>query len=148
MSFFEWLGRVFMLVLAGMITLSIIGAIAAIPNGIVPQQLGLERRQAPVPDPAAPEQQSEDTRPEAQPGNSVEGSTETGVGQGVVVPAEPEPVDPAQWLEAITYALLALAGLAALGCLLLWRGVLQQRRIADALEALSAAPHASSARPS
>jgi hypothetical protein len=48
-NFFDWLGRVIMLALAGMITLSIIGAIAAIPDGIVPQQLGLERQTLPVP---------------------------------------------------------------------------------------------------
>jgi hypothetical protein len=44
--------------------------------------------------------------------------------------------------------LLALTGLAAFGCLLLWRGVRQQRRIADALEAISFAPRASLPRPS
>jgi hypothetical protein len=43
-------------------------------------------------------------------------------------------------LEAITYALLALVGVAALASLLLWRGLRERRRIADALEALAARP--------
>ena len=40
-GFFEWLGRVIMLALAGMITLSIIGAIAAIPSGVVQDRMGM-----------------------------------------------------------------------------------------------------------
>jgi hypothetical protein len=145
MSLVEWLGRVIMLVLAGMITLAIIGAIAAIPNGIVPQQLGLERQRLPMPE-QTPDPGPAST-PELSPGNSLERSGEAPVSNTVLAPAPPEPVDPARWLETISYALLALAGLAAFGCLLLWRGVRQQRRIADALEAISAAPRASSALP-
>jgi hypothetical protein len=61
MSFFEWLGRVIMLVLAGMITLSIISALAAISSQTsVPRQLGFERAQAPVapePEPIPPPSQ-------------------------------------------------------------------------------------------
>jgi hypothetical protein len=132
MSFFEWLGRVIMLVLAGMITLSIIGAIAAIPSGSnLPQQIGFEGTPAPEPERAPAEAQPE-AAPEA--GDAVQEATANGAAQVSVVPAPPVPVDPARWLEAITYALLALAGLAALGCLLLWRLVHQQRRIADAIE--------------
>jgi hypothetical protein len=145
-SFFDWLGRVIMLVLAGMITLSIIGAIAAIPNGIVPQQLGLERQLPPIPA-QSPGKQTAATSPDPEPSNGVQAEGGQQVGEAVLAPAEPPPVDPARWLETISYALLALAGLAALACMLLWRGLRQQRRIADALEAISLAPRASSAPP-
>ncbi len=133
MSFFEWLGRVVMLVLAGMITLSIISALAAISSQTsVPRQLGFERAQAPVP--PTPEPVRPEARPE-QPDTSASTDIANSVGQVIVAPAPPEPDDPSRWLEAISYALLALVGLAVLGCLLLWRLVRQQRRIADALSA-------------
>jgi hypothetical protein len=146
-TFFDWLGRVVMLALAGMITLSIIGAIAAIPNGIVPQQFGIERQPLPVPE-QRPDEQATPIPPDPYPGNSLETKAGGQAGGTVLAPVPPEPVDPARWLETISYALLALAGLAALGCLLLWRGVRQQRRIADGLEAISLAPPASFAPPS
>ena len=132
MSFFEWLGRVIMLALAGMITLSIISALAAISSQTsVPRQLGFERAQAPVP--PVPEPIPPEARPKAQPEAAEENPSGDGAGRVTVASAQPEPADPARWLEAITYALLALAGLAALGCLLLWRLLHQHRRIAEAL---------------
>jgi hypothetical protein len=42
-----------------------------------------------------------------------------------------------RWLEAITYALMALVGLLGIATLILWRSLGERRRIADALEALS-----------
>jgi hypothetical protein len=132
MSVFEWLGRVIMLVLAGMITLSIIGAIAAIPSGSnLPRQIGFDRslqhelpqRVEPVPSETA-----------VEPATPSEPETAAQAGSAAPAPAQPEPADPAEWLEVIAYALLALAGLAALGILLLWRLLSQQSRIADALE--------------
>ena len=134
MSFFEWLGRVIMLVLAGMITLSIIGAIASIPSGSLPDRIGVTEPSAPppanpVPAPAPespPEpvgQDASDTRPRAEPVS--------------VATAKRDTVDPSEWLEAITYALLALVGVAVLGTVILWRNLHERRRIADALEALS-----------
>ena len=147
MSFFEWLGRVIMLVLAGMITLSIIGAIAAIPSGSnLPRQIGFEQDRpadpaSPEPDVARPE------RIDAAEETAANMSTTAG-SQARLAPVQPEPVDPAEWLEVIAYALLALAGLGALGIVLLWRSLAQRRRIADALEALSAAPRPSFAPPS
>jgi hypothetical protein len=134
MSFLEWLGRVIMLALAGMITLSIISALAAISSqSSVPRQLGFERARAPAPPASAPAPPA--VVPEAQPERPEENMVDSGVRQVIVAPAQPEPADSARWLEAITYALLALAGLAVLGCLLLWRLLHQQRRIADALSA-------------
>lgn len=139
MSFFDWLGRVVMLVLAGMITLSIIGAIAAIPSGSLPERVGMTERQAPP----SPETQPTPA-PAPRPSND-EVSAEDAAGNAVsVAPARPEPVDPAEWLEAITYALLALVGVAALATLILWRMLHERRRVADALEALSRVPPAAS----
>jgi len=142
MSFFEWLGRVVMLVLAGMITLSIIGAIAAIPYGSnLPRQMGIEQVRAPKPR-AEPVPQ----RTSAPGADAVDraGSPTPTERQVAVAPAPP---DPAEWLEVIAYALLALTGLGALGILLIWRSLHQRRRIADALEALSAAAPPSSFAP-
>jgi hypothetical protein len=47
--------------------------------------------------------------------------------------APPSREDPGRWLEAIAYALLALAGLLAIALLLLASAVRDLRRIADAL---------------
>jgi len=145
MSFFDWLGRVIMLVLAGMITLSIIGSIAAIPSGSsIERQIGIERTDwpkapareqppGPAPQPQPPEQ--------AQvPPEQEQVSIAQGGGTSITVGAAPAPApppDPARWLEVIAYALLALAGIAAFGLILAWRSLHQRRRIADALETLS-----------
>lgn len=144
MSFVEWLGRVVMLVLAGMITLSIIGAIAAIPSGIdLPRQSGIERTPpAELPSEPTPEPEQPD------PGDEVAAAAGSQAGTVTLAPTPPERSDPAEWLEVIAYALLALAGLGALAIVLLWRSLHQRRRIADALEALSAAPRPSFAPPS
>jgi hypothetical protein len=147
MSFAEWLGRVIMLVLAGMITLSIIGAIAAIPSGSnLPQQIGVAR-----PLPTERRSQAEPAPAQTAPEPRQDGVPRAGAEQpatATIVPEPPAPVDPAEWLEVIAYALLALAGLGVAAILLLWRSLHQRRRIAEALEALSAAPPASSLRPS
>jgi hypothetical protein len=147
MSVFEWLGRVIMLVLAGMITLSIIGAIAAIPSGSnLPRQIGFER---PLPSEAPPQAQSVPAQTAPEPDDAArQPSSGPQSGTVTLAPAQPEPVDPAEWLEVIAYALLALAGLGALGIVLLWRSLHQRRRIADALEALSAVRPASFGPPS
>jgi hypothetical protein len=135
----EWLGRVVMLVLAGMITLSIIGAIASIPSGSIETRLGVEGRdwaEAPPIEQTAPQPGFE-----AAPGPAAtrEAAPAARGGTGVVAVPEPKPAPTAaEWLEAITYALLALVGLAAIGIVLLWRAVQQWRRSADALEALAA----------
>ena len=134
MTVFDWFGRVIMLVLAGMITLSIIGAIAAIPSGGLPGRIGMVDRETPVPP---------DAQPSPAPGPRAAGETK---GEGTdpardrasIAPAARQPADPAEWLEAITYALLALVGIAGFATILLWRMLHQRRRIADALEAISA----------
>jgi hypothetical protein len=139
-GFYDWLGRVIMLVLAGMITLSIIGSIAAIPSGSIPSQAGLdprawprpEVREQPVRPTTAPNARAQQPQPQPQP--TVAAPAE----RRLVAPTSERPPQPAEWLEAITYALFALVGLAALATLLLWRSLQQWRRSADALEALAA----------
>ena len=137
MTVFDWLGRVIMLVLAGMITLSIIGAIAAIPSGGLPERIGMVDREAPVPPDAQP---SPAPAPAPRAAEETKGEgTGPGDDRASMASAAGQPVDPAEWLEAITYALLALVGIAAFATILLWRMLHQRRRIADALEAISAA---------
>jgi hypothetical protein len=132
MSFFEWLGRVVMLVLAGMITLSIIGAIAAIPYGSnLPRQIGLEH---PIPPAPRPQPTPTRTDPSAAPDNVTAPTDPDQAGSVTIAPARPERDNSAEWLEVIAYALLALAGLGALALLLLWRMFQQHRRVAEALE--------------
>ena len=146
MTFFDWLGRVIMLVLAGMITLSIIGAIAAIPSGSLPERIGMTGRETTVPPEVEPTPRPESrASPDARESVREDATTN----RLSVAPAQPKPVEPGEWLEAIFYALLALVGIAALATLILWRMLHQRRRLADALEALSrAAPPATIAPPS
>ena len=126
MKALDWLGRAVMLVLAGLVTLSIIGSIAAIPSGSIENRIGM----APAPQPVPPESEQAAERPAIDPieGSRTDRADPAGRREGMSTAAPPEATDPDRWLEAITYALLALAGLAALACLLLWRGL---RRIAE-----------------
>ena len=134
-GFLDWAGRVVMLVLAGMITLSIIGAIAAIPSGTVQTRMGMEPRSWPGPQPEAEPQPV----PAEAPVEPSRGATAPAPQPGTVLaPAPKEPVDPARWLEAITYALLALVGAFVFAIVLLWRALGHWRRSADALEAIAA----------
>jgi hypothetical protein len=130
MSLLEWVGRLLGLVLAMMVTLSIIGAIAAIPSSSLDRPFGLDRglRSEAVPDraidaeplPPSSNREAGDRSP-AEPGSSAASARES----------EPEPPIYAQWLEVIAYSLLARVCLAALVVLLLWRASHQLRRIAD-----------------
>jgi len=139
----DLISRIVMLALAAMVTLSVVGVIEAIPRGAMQERVGIARQQPvpqqPQPEPQpqerqAPEPQSEPNEPrQAEPGSS--GGV---VGPAVFAPPPPEDEDVERWLEAITYALMALAGLMGIATLILWRSLRERRRIADALEALSA----------
>ena len=139
----DWISRALMLVLSAMVTLSVVGVISAIPNGAMKDRIGIERprQQQPVPeqpqaDPAPPQQevrQPQNGQPDQPQGTSGSGGSYGAPGLAAPVAEKPE-VE--QWLEAITYALMALVGLAALATLILWRSLKERRRIADALEAL------------
>ena len=135
-GFLDWAGRVVMLVLAGMITLSIIGAIAAIPSGTVQSRMGVEPRAWPERQPETePQPVPRPTRPEPQPGPVQ--AAPAAPSQTVLAPPPEEPIDPARWLEAITYALLALVGVLVFLTILLVRALGHWRRSADALEAIA-----------
>ena len=136
MSFLEWAARAAMLALAGMVTLSILGSIAAIssdegPTGTIARRADIP---APAPPPEAVPQPVSDERRQASaaaPGEKIE----TGAG-GIGAAAAPSPeLEEERWLEAIAYALLALAGLFAIAVLLLWNALRRLGRIADAVEA-------------
>jgi hypothetical protein len=133
--FTEWLGRVIMLVLAGMVTLSLIGAIASIPSGSLETRFGVEPREWPEPSPseriAAPPASAQQPAPQPSP----EAAPVVPQPEMMAVPQRKQPVDAARWLESIAYALIALVGLAALGLVLFWRALHHWRRSADALEA-------------
>lgn len=88
----DWIVRTLLLVLSGMATLAVIGAIAAIPAGGLPQ--GLEQ---------------------IMPGDVVT----VGDGTGVAGPPRAVPAD--AWAESLTYAVIALAGIAAAGLIVLMR---------------------------
>jgi len=126
-TIFDWIARTAMLVMAGLVTLSILGSIAAMTNDpgvglaggdrpLVGAQPAAEREASPAP--PLPEQ---DDRAAAAPAGR-EGAAATA--------ARPAGEDEqARWLEAITYALLAIAGVGAIGVLMLWQAVRELRRI-------------------
>lgn len=136
-SFGEWMLRMVMLVLAGLVTLSILGALAAMSNSAARDVGEGTPAGAPVvPAPEPPPRPDLDARPGADDATPVDPTT---VQEGIsTVPISPPAATPEwtnRWLEAIAYALLALAGLLALAILALWRGVRHLRRLADAAEA-------------
>jgi hypothetical protein len=124
----DWLFRTAMLALAGLVTLAMLASIAAIstdsgPGGWIGggERQAVEPAAAPDPDEPAPM-----TR------EAAERAAGLAAGAGVAGAARPEP-EPGRWLEAIAYALLALAGLLAIALLLLGSATRDLRRIADAL---------------
>jgi hypothetical protein len=132
---FDWVVRTTMLVLAGLVTLSILGSIAAMSNdaGMPGLPGGRDRpvlSPAPEPQPDAERQPPGNTAAAPPPTQAAQAGSPSG-GELVAVPAPPEEVRPERWLEAIAYALLAIAGLLALLLILLWRGVRALGRIAD-----------------
>jgi hypothetical protein len=134
-GFFDWFGRVIMLALAGMITLSIIGAIAAIPSGSIETRISVEPtawpepRSEPLPAPAP--------RPQVEPRPGPQAPAAPPAGETAAAAPAPSEIDAERWIESITYILLALAGIAAFATILLWRALGHWRRSADALEVLA-----------
>jgi hypothetical protein len=131
-TIFDWVVRTAMLVMAGLVTLSILGAIAAMTNDpgtrfaapggrpLIEAEPAQEREAAPAP-------------PQAAEGGNSAAAVPAGGEGGMTVNARPAPEDKvAQWLEAIAYALLAIAGIGALGVLMLWSVVRELRRIGGA----------------
>jgi hypothetical protein len=131
-GFLDWLGRVVMLVLAGLVTLSIIGSIAAIPSGSIETRIGIET------EPRTAEPPLQRVAPKATDSPTPDGDPTRPAASGSAgAPFASGPHEAARWLEAMTYALLALTGIAALATLILWRGLRERRRLADALETIA-----------
>jgi hypothetical protein len=128
---FDWIVRTAMLAMAGLVTLSILGAIAAMTNDpgtrfAAPRDRALiqgepaEEREAARAAPPAGEEKAATTAPSP-------------AGEGAVLAVAPPPAEDKveRWLEAIAYALLALAGIGALGVLMLWSILRELRRVGD-----------------
>lgn len=124
-TIFDWVVRTAMLVMAGLVTLSILGSIAAMTNDpgtglatgerpVIEGERVHEREAAPAPDGPAD-------------GDAVAAHSAPGPGAVVARPAAAD--KEARWLEAIAYALLAVAGVGALGVLMLANLVRELRRI-------------------
>jgi len=121
-----WLGRLIVLTLSLLATLSIIGSIAAIPSGSVEGRLGLE-----------PPQADRVALPETEPAETAAPMPSAGardlagerVAQSRRQAVAPELDDPLRWLEPLTYAVIALAGLMALVVLFLWQAVAALNRL-------------------
>jgi hypothetical protein len=127
-TIFDWIARTAMLVMAGLVTLSILGAIATMTSDPGTGFAGGDR---PLIE-ADRAEEREAARAPQQPvdrGNAAAAVPAPG-GSGTIVAARPAPEDTvARWLEAIAYALLAIAGVGALVVLMLWQAVRELRRI-------------------
>ena len=131
-TIFDWIARTAMLAMAGLVTLSILGAIASMTNDTG------ARFAAPGDRPVIEGEQAEEDREAAQgPSVAEEGNVASAAAPGesqsqsvAIAAARPSPDDKvARWLEAIAYALLALVGIGVLGILMLWSMVRELRRI-------------------
>jgi hypothetical protein len=135
----EWTVRMVMLVLAGLVTLAILHAMHAMSTDAGGPAPAPQGRPVPI-EQAAPQQQPrtaprpvEEQKAAPAPQREAGGSVAQ---EGTAVAAAPPQDERLQrWVEAIAYALLALAGLAAIGLILLWQLLRQTRRLADAAEA-------------
>lgn len=147
----DLLVRIVSMVLAGLVSLSLLGAIHTATQGVGPADApgGFRvRSDPPAPAPPAEEQglrraAGDEAEGEGKADGVAPGAGEgTGAGAGEAVSVPPEPPTPAErsarWLEVIAYLLFALTGIAALIALGLWRGVRELGRSADAAEMLAA----------
>ncbi|HEX8124943.1 MAG TPA: hypothetical protein VF548_05110 [Allosphingosinicella sp.] len=127
-TIFDWIVRTAMLVMAGLVTLSILGAIAAMTNdpGV--------RFAAPGDRPIVEGEPAEERQAAQPPSVPEEGNVALSAGRGqsqsgAVAPRPSHDDLAARWLEAIAYGLLALVGIGALAVLMLWNIVHELRRI-------------------
>ncbi|HEX8467546.1 MAG TPA: hypothetical protein VF620_07055 [Allosphingosinicella sp.] len=127
-TIFDWIARTAMLAMAGLVTLSILGAIAAMTNDPGTRFAAPGGRPV-IEGERAEEREQPRASPQPGQGNPVEAAQAGGPG-GAAAETRPAPEEKEErWLEAIAYALLALAGIGALGVLMLWNVVRELRRI-------------------
>jgi len=125
-TIFDWIARTAMLAMAGLVTLSILGAIAAMTDDAGTGLAGGER---PVIE-GRPDAAREETRAPPAPGNGDPPAVRSGDVRVAAAPPPPAAQDAeARWLEAIAYSLIAIAGIGALGVLMLWSLLREVRRI-------------------
>ncbi|UIJ45687.1 hypothetical protein LZK98_01615 [Sphingomonas cannabina] len=128
MKALDWLGRVALLVLSVLATLSLVGSLASVSGGrlgdAVPGRVG-----APMP---VVEEASRPAPLETGGASGVPDLVDGTAPTGTVAAERPRAEDEiARWLKALTYAVLALAGFAAAGLLALLRITAHLARIAD-----------------
>ena len=125
---FEWMFRVAMMVLAGLVSLSMLGAIDTMARGGGGES-GFTIDTAPsgrVPTPAEQRTRPEpEGPPEVKIADAAQGGGTVAFPGGGTSGADAEI---AKWLEVIAYVLFALTGLVALLALILWRAVSELRR--------------------
>jgi hypothetical protein len=110
MTIFDWIARTAMLAMAGLVTLSILGAIAAMTHDGGTGFPGGERPLAEA-EPAGDRDVQNDSSSAGKADPAASAVASAGPGAAVRAPA-PAPEDRiARWLEAIAYALLAIAGI-------------------------------------
>jgi hypothetical protein len=127
-TIFDWIVRTAMLAMAGLVTLSILGAIAAMTND--PGTRFTAPRDRPVIEgERADEREAVQAPSRPEPRNRAAAPVSGTPGGNAVVAAAPADDKEERWLEAIAYALLAIAGIGALGVLMLWQVVRELRRI-------------------
>jgi hypothetical protein len=133
----DLLVRIVSMVLAGLVSLSLIGAIHTATQGSGPERPGGFTVESAPTQPRTEPDGEQDSRVDA--GNGIAGGGESS-GGAIAVPAPPPgPAErSARWLEVIAYLLFALTGVAALVALGLWRAAGELRRAADAAETLAA----------
>ena len=128
-TIFDWMVRTAMLAMAGLVTLSILGAIATMTSD---PGTGFAPGDRPVIEGVpAQERQAAQAPPRSGEGNVTTGAAAEGQGVAAVAPPPAAEDRQARWLEAIAYALLAIAGVGALGVLMLLRIVRELRRIGN-----------------
>ena len=128
MTIFDWIARTAMLAMAGLVTLSILGAIAAMTND-TGTRFAPPRDRAVIQAEPAEERETAQESPQPGEGNSAEAPKAGGQGGTAVSVKAPSEDEEERWLEAIAYGLLALAGIGALAVLMLWNVVRELRRI-------------------
>ncbi|MGK6318822.1 hypothetical protein [Sphingomonas sp. DT-204] len=128
MKALDWLGRVALLVLSVLATLSLVGSLASVSGGrlgeAVPGRVGAPlpaAEETPMPGPI--EAGEARVTPDLVNGTAPAGA--------VAVERPRAENEIARWLKALIYAVLALAGFAAAGLLVLLRITAHLARIAD-----------------
>jgi hypothetical protein len=117
---FDWIGRVLLLVLSGFATLSLIGAIAQVADTAADRAL------------SPPPPMVETAGREAMPPSDVARDPATGDDTAVVPGGRPRADEAvARWLQALVYAVMALAGFVAAGVIVLLRITATLSRIAE-----------------